>query len=123
MTPPSKQGFWQPSNWYLAQVVHVLASLAIVEGCLLHFHTPLLPLCILIAGIAGFKEYAIDCSPFENDSIWGSTQDWFCYLLGVAVAATAQADVWLGIALAASVVGCLFAIDAIAQKSAKNIDE
>lgn len=115
MTPPTPQGFWQPSNWYLAQVTHVLASIAIVEAALLHFHCKLIVVSVLLAGITGFKEFAIDCSPFENDTVLGSAQDWLCYLLGLGVAALAQYDAWLGIVLGVCVIGCLFGIDVVEQ--------
>ncbi len=82
MTPASKAtGFWSPSAWYCAEVLHILAGALVVLGGSFHGYNPWMVSAGLAIG-AAVKEFAIDLSPFEGDSLWGSCQDFGCYLVG-----------------------------------------
>lgn len=74
-------GFWSPSAWYCAEVVHILAGALILVAASLHGFTPWIVLACLLTG-AAVKEFGIDLSPFEGDSLWGSCQDFFFYAVG-----------------------------------------
>lgn len=112
------QALWQPSNWYLAEVTHVLFSVAIVEYILYHWNSSLDALLVInlsLATMTAIKEFIIDLSPFEGDTVYGSAQDWSCYLLGLLVADLGQWHAWLGLLAGAVVIGGLFTIDVFAQ--------
>lgn len=78
---PNSGGWWEPSAWYCAEVTHILAGAGLVWILLLNAYRPW-PVILLFLAAAGFKEYVIDVSPFEGDTYWGSTQDFFFYAVG-----------------------------------------
>ncbi len=86
MPPPlpgkASPGLWIGSPWFLAQMTHVLAG----SGFLFAFsgtHGWLPWLCAVIVFVWSIvKEFVVDLSPFEEDSVMGSVQDAMFYNTG-----------------------------------------
>lgn len=98
MTPPPSptgSGFWSPSAWYCAEVTHILGAALIVLGGVYHGYL-LWPILFGVIVAAAIKEFLIDISAFEGDSLWGSCQDFFFYCWGAAGATVAAAHFWWG---------------------------
>ena len=114
MTPPIPNGFWRPSNWYLAQTVHFLAGALILQVAAAH-HVSLWITYGIFAVVTAIKEFVIDLSPFEGDTIPGSFEDWTCYQLGAAAAGIAVRGLWWGVVFGACVVMGLFVVDVVEQ--------
>jgi hypothetical protein len=121
MTPPSKAtGFWSPSAWYCAEVLHILAGALVVVAGALHGLTPWMVLAGLVV-VAGVKEFTIDVSPFEGDSWWGSTQDFFFYcVVGSGGFLAAVSFFWIGgIVVVAGILLCMV-VDMLENACLKN---
>ena len=111
-TPGRPGGFWQPSPWYLAQVVHVLAGAAVLLAAHVRGWNVYTSVAIFLA-VAAFKEFAIDTSPFEKDSWLGSAQDFAAYAAGACAGLVAGFAFWEGAALAGGTILILFVTDLV----------
>lgn len=112
---PGSGGFWNPSPWYLAQVVHVLAGPAILFAGIHHGWSVAWVAGVFLA-VTAVKEFVVDVSPFEGDSWWGSTQDWLCYAAGMGGSLLALAWFWVGVAMVGCTVAGLFGMDLWKQR-------
>ena len=110
MADPNKPGFWQGSKWYLAQVLHVIAGAYITSQCIFHGWSTFWIIGILFA-LACVKEFYVDMSSFENDSLWSSFQDWFFYVTGVAAGWLTVDHFWLGNTLLLLPILVVFTVD------------
>lgn|SRR6185312_6069292 len=114
MTNPtnSGKGIWEPSPWYMAQVIHVLAGAFILFAGTTHG----LSVGWLYASfflVTALKEFALDtASWFEGDTWGGSAWDFGCYQVGAIGGIVASCGhFWLGTVLTSSAVLVLFGID------------
>ena len=114
MTPPTPNGFWRPSNWYLAQVAHFLTGALILQVAAAHGFNLWLTYGVF-AVVTAIKEFVIDTSFFEGDTPWGSAQDWFFYQTGAATAGVALWELGWGVVFGACVVMGLFVVDVVGQ--------
>lgn len=111
MNPPPSSGFWTPSAWYLAQVVHLLAGPAVLFAAHIHGWEIVWTAIVFILATAT-KEFGLDVSPsFEGDSWQGSRQDFFFYQWGLCAASLTLAWFWIGVSLEVLGILTVFAVD------------
>lgn len=112
MTNPanSGQGFWEPSPWYLAQTIHALAGALIVFAGSTHGWLAWSVFLALVIG-AAVKEFGLDLSPFEGDTLAGSTWDFAFYVVGGVGGWLATFAFWWGAAIVIGAVLAAFAVD------------
>ena len=75
---------WSPSAKYCASILHIVASIAIMEQVQIQRWNLLIASGIIIL-IAAVKEFWADMTWLENDSLKGSGLDFFCYSWGVGM--------------------------------------
>lgn len=107
---PLTEGLWTPSEWYLAQVVHVLAGAFVMVAAHVHgWDAGITWLAFL--GVTAIKEFLVDVSPFESDTYFGSLQDFTCYQIGAIAGRAIPEYFWAGVAVASLAILVLFAVD------------
>lgn len=108
--PDSGGGFWHPSAWYLAAVVHLFVGVCVIlAGHSRGWDMGWLMAVFVVA--TGVKEFALDLSPLEGDTLWGSTQDFLCYQAGAGVGWLALLYFWAAVAAAVVIVVFFVVVD------------
>jgi len=118
VNPTVPKGKWEPSNWYLAQVVHVLAGAYVFYSGLTGLGLDVWKFYFVYLLITGLKEFALDVAPwFEGDSLKGSAWDFGCYQLGAFGGILGTYFYWPGNVVVIGVILSLFTADYVIQAS------
>lgn len=93
---------WSPSAKYCASVLHMLASLNIIQAGYIH-GLSILWTAILLTVISAVKEFWADLTWLEHDSLLGSTLDFVMYQAGMWIALLSLPylrEIWFFVAIA-----------------------
>lgn len=89
---------WVPSAWFLAEVNHILASSVIVLICSRQ-RCIMWQVVAMIAIVALAKEFWMDRTWLEHESLAGSVTDFVAYMVGALGTWWALSYLWWGVGL------------------------